>query len=124
MSGEYEAAIDRYNTALQERTGWQVALTNRKIAQERQKRLEFEGADMTGGMLAADKGIRFDQGPPKDQDQRPDVAVAGLEDVNIQDIWLRRVQTKPGDFLKAKFAYQLANPITALPATSLDGDAD
>ncbi|HIE98204.1 MAG: hypothetical protein ABGZ53_25045 [Fuerstiella sp.] len=31
-----------------------------------------------------------------------------LSDSAMQALWLRRVQTKPADFLKAKFAYQLA----------------
>ena len=31
-----------------------------------------------------------------------------ISDQAMQELWLRRVQTKPADFLKAKFAYQLA----------------
>ena len=31
-----------------------------------------------------------------------------LSDAAMQALWLRRVQTKPADFLKAKFAYQLS----------------
>lgn len=31
-----------------------------------------------------------------------------LSDSAMQALWLRRVQTKPADFLKSKFAYQLA----------------
>ena len=31
-----------------------------------------------------------------------------LSDSAMQALWLRRVQTKPAEFLKAKFAYQLA----------------
>ena len=33
---------------------------------------------------------------------------APLSDDQLQALWLRRVQTKPADFLRAKFAYQLA----------------
>ena len=30
-----------------------------------------------------------------------------LSDDQLRALWLRRVQTKPADFLRAKFAYQL-----------------
>jgi hypothetical protein len=31
-----------------------------------------------------------------------------LSDAQLQALWLRRVQTNPADFLRAKFAYQLS----------------
>ena len=65
MSGKYDAAIERYDAALQQKPDWQAALTNRRIAVERQKRIHHEGADMTGGKLEADQGFRFDKGPLK-----------------------------------------------------------
>ena len=113
MSGKYDAAIERYDAALQQRPDWQAALTNRKIAQERQKRIHHDGADMTGGKLAADKGFRFDKGAPKKQEQQQYAEGESLGDGGMQDIWLRKVQTKPGDFLRSKFAYQQANPVKA-----------
>jgi Ca-activated chloride channel family protein len=121
MSGSYADAIKRYDAVLQQRPGWQPALTNRKIAAGRQQRMEHDGADMTGGMLGADKGIRFDKGPPKDQVQQQVVEGEGLDQGNMQDIWLRRVQTRSGDFLRAKFAYQQVNPATAMPGTVTTG---
>jgi len=124
MSGSYAAAIKRYDAVLQERPGWQPALTNREIAMGRQQRMEHEGADMTGGMLGADKGIRFDKGPPKDPAQQQAVESEGLDDGSMQDIWLRRVQTRPGDFLQAKFAYQQANPVTVTPVPTTNGVAE
>jgi Ca-activated chloride channel family protein len=30
-----------------------------------------------------------------------------LSDEELRGLWLRRVQTKPADFLRAKFAYQV-----------------
>jgi Ca-activated chloride channel family protein len=32
-----------------------------------------------------------------------------LSDEDLRATWLRRVQTTPGDFLRAKFAYQAAH---------------
>ncbi len=122
MSGSYDAAVERYDAALQQRPDWRAALTNRKIAQERQKRIHHEGADMTGGKLAADKGFRFDKGAPKKQDQQQRVEVESPDDGGMQDIWLRKVQTKPGDFLRSKFAHQQANPVKPpeIPSTKMD----
>ena len=31
-----------------------------------------------------------------------------LSDSEMQAIWLKQVQTRPGDFLRSKFAYQVA----------------
>lgn len=115
MSGKYDAAIERYDAALQQRVGWQAALTNRRIAQERQKRIHHEGGDMTGGKIGADKGFRFDKGAPKKQDQQQHAEGKSMDDGGMQDIWLRKVQTNPGDFLRSKFAYQRANPVKATP---------
>ena len=30
-----------------------------------------------------------------------------MSDMELQALWLRRVQTKPADFLRARFAFQL-----------------
>jgi Ca-activated chloride channel family protein len=32
-----------------------------------------------------------------------------MSDADLRATWLRRVQTSPGDFLQAKFAYQAAH---------------
>ena len=36
-----------------------------------------------------------------------DAIARGLSDEQLQEMWMRRVQTTPGDFLALKFAYQL-----------------
>ena len=38
---------------------------------------------------------------------------APMSNADMQAMWLRRVQTKPADFLRAKFAFQLASGDTA-----------
>ena len=69
---------------------------------------EFEGGDMTGGELGADE-IVFDLNPSK-PGAGEEVVEGGeeLSDQELRAMWLRQVQTTPGDFLKAKFAYQQA----------------
>jgi len=110
MAGQYARAIESYAVALQVRPGWQAAITNQNIAKQRATQMKHEGEEMTGGMLAADKGIRFDE--TGRNNTMPDQTEAGstIDDAALQDIWLRRVQTSPGEFLRSKFSYQLAHP--------------
>ena len=57
--------------------------------------------------IGADE-IKFDN---KKKSEGQDTETQGdqpLSDSAMQALWLRRVQTKPAEFLKAKFAFQLA----------------
>ena len=53
--------------------------------------------------------IVFNQGKKK-QEGGQDTRVEGgpSEDKQLQALWLRRLDTRPADFLKAKFAFQAA----------------
>jgi Ca-activated chloride channel family protein len=59
--------------------------------------------------LQADE-IVFDDRPQQSGDAKAVEVVTGgqISDEQLQTLWLRRVQTKRGDFLRAKFAYQLS----------------
>ena len=108
MRGKYESAIERFGRALMLRPGWEDARVNRDIAIARAKMTERKGGDMGDQKLGADE-IRYDK---KNNTGGQDTDVEnGLEmsDAAMQALWLRRVQTKPSQFLKAKFAYQLAS---------------
>ena len=108
MQGKYEAAVDRYARALQLQPGWEDASINLEIASARAEMLKQEGGEGTGGKLGADE-IVFEQGKasPSAGDEQVE---AGQETDSIeqQAIWLRQVQTRPADFLRAKFAHQYA----------------
>ncbi len=107
MLGEYEAAIARYDRALEERIGWEDALANRDIAVARAKVLEQKGGEMGDQKLGADE-IVFDKKESSGGQDTELESGENLSDSAMQALWLRRVQTKPAAFLKAKFAYQLA----------------
>ena len=68
---------------------------------------------MTGGMLGAD-GIVFSdtKDPTSDQTEQTEGGTP-MNDEELRAIWLRQVATKPGDFLRAKFAYQQTTRPTA-----------
>jgi Ca-activated chloride channel homolog len=107
MRGKYATAIACYDHALEKRPGWKEATENRALAAARLKMIEATGGDMGDQKLGADK-IVFDK---KANNEGQETEVAGgkeLSDQEMQALWLRRVQTRPADFLRAKFAYQQA----------------
>lgn len=107
MLGKYDEAAAAYQTAMQARPGWREAEENFEIARLRAEKLQKEGGDMTGGKLAADE-IVFTSGNKDGGGQEESAGGEQISDQTLQALWLRRIQTKPADFLKAKFAYQLA----------------
>jgi Ca-activated chloride channel family protein len=107
MNGKYEDAIASYDRALTRRPAWQEAADNRELAAARLKMTTVTGGDMGDQKIGADK-IVFDKNA---KSEGQDTEVAGgkaLSDQEMQSLWLRRVQTRPADFLKAKFEYQQA----------------
>lgn len=108
MMGKYTDAVSSYDRALDFRSEWKEAEENRGIARIRAERMELEGGDMTGGMLGADD-IVFNEGGKNESGQNETIDGSDgppLSDEQLRSLWLRRVQTKPADFLRAKFAYQ------------------
>ena len=108
MRGGYEAAAEAYSRALELRPEWDDALTNRDIALGRAERLKQEGGEGTGGMLGADDIVFSDNSSAPSSGEEQTDGGQPMSDAEINAIWLRQVQTKPADFLAAKFAYQYA----------------
>lgn len=106
LRGAYDPAIAAYDRALEEQPGWAPAEANRALAVARRERVKQEGAEVTEGEMEADEMV-FDlnrKGGPGAEAAEG----APLSDADVNAMWLRRVQTTPGDFLRAKFAYQAA----------------
>lgn len=108
MLGQYEQAAERYGEALKLRPGWKAAEQNLDIALSRAKALKKEGGNMTEGKLGADD-FEFSNKPDSGQGGEETVqSEMAADDASLQQIWLRQVQTRPADFLRSKFAYQLS----------------
>lgn len=106
MHGDYAAAIAAYDRALELHPAWEPATRNRGIAVARARQVDVAAGETTGGMLGADRVV-FDSGKQGSSQQTVETAGGqGLSDQQIQALWLQRVQTRPADFLKAKFARQ------------------
>ncbi|MEZ7978267.1 MAG: hypothetical protein QMC74_01045 [Myxococcota bacterium] len=68
---------------------------------------EYEDFGGTGGQLEADEFVFDDRAANAIGEMTIDEArVQGLSPEAIREMWMRRVQTTPGDFLRLKFAYQ------------------
>jgi Ca-activated chloride channel family protein len=108
MMGKYEDAIRSYDQALVLRLAWREAEENRQVARIRLERLAPPESDHggTGGMLSADEFVFDERGAKGTSPQ----TVEGGEpsEAEMRAVWLRRVQTQPADFLRSRFAYQLA----------------
>jgi Ca-activated chloride channel family protein len=110
MLGRYADAIAAFDAALARRPEWPEAIQNREIARLRLQRLAppEDDAGGTGGKLGADEIVfdesgRVDKGGSEVQTQGGEE----LTDEALRAVWLRRSQGDTGDFLRARFAYQL-----------------
>lgn len=111
MFGKYDAAILSYDRALQFESDWKEAKENRAIAVARRDRLNPDSNNEggTGGELGADEIVFDDRTKNSSDSQEVEVGKGGeMSDQELRELWLQRVQTKPSDFLRIKFSYQLS----------------
>jgi Ca-activated chloride channel family protein len=112
MLGQYDEAIEAYQSALTRNPGWLEAEQNLQIARLRQQALAPPEDDFggTGGQLEADE-IVFDEDGRVNKSSSEEVIDAAdqqLGEEAMRALWLRKVETRPADFLAARFNYQLA----------------
>ena len=106
--GDYQAAIDAYERALEARPDWPEARDNLELVRRLAERpaeepQEEEGG--TGSTLAPDE-IRIDETGERKGGEMAEVPLGELTDEQIDQLWMRQVQTSPADFLRIKFAVQ------------------
>ncbi|WP_188577649.1 hypothetical protein [Azorhizobium oxalatiphilum] len=106
MLGKYQEAVVRYDHALTLRPGWTEARANREIARLRAGRMKASGEDAGDQREGADQ-IVYDKDARRPGGQETDVSGAAMDDTAVRALWLKRVQTRPADFLRARFGYQL-----------------
>ena len=108
MRGRYDDAAASYDRALGFRPGWKEAEENKALALARKaaiKGADKDAADEQTGQEKPDE-IVFDAKANEAKDKPIDLNGGKMSDEELRATWLRRVQTTPGDFLRAKFAYQ------------------
>jgi Ca-activated chloride channel family protein len=117
MLGQYPEAVAQYDRALSLRTGWADAIANRALAQLRADHfahLQGELADQESAKV--DEAYRRDRTRQQADGQPNAPAAIEMSDASIHALWLRRVQTRPADFLRARFAFQLQQADSATAA--------
>lgn len=105
MLGQYDDALKRYDRALALRPGWPEALKNREIARIRGERRKTQGGE-TGQTDSRPDEIVFDKTKKGGDDTTVEAAMP-MSDEAVRALWLKRVQTRPADFLRVRFAHQL-----------------
>ena len=108
--GQLSKSVAAYRAALERRPDFPEARFNLDWVQgllELQER-EYDDYGGTGGKLGAD-GVVYDDRARNAQQTMTEIQARsqGLSEEQLREIWMRRVQTSPGDFLELKFAYQL-----------------
>ena len=118
MAGAYDGAVASYDRALGFRPGWKDAEENKALALARKKAIDDAGknaADEQTGENDPDEIVFDGKKTGEDKDAKPlELAGEKMSDDQLRATWLRRVQTTPGQFLKAKFAYQAATQSNAV----------
>jgi Ca-activated chloride channel family protein len=105
MLGKYDDAVKRYDRALELRPAWPDVEANREIARIRGERMKQEGG-VTDNTESAPDEIVFDK-TKKGGTESTVAAQQAMSDQAVRAMWLKRVQTRPADFLRVKFSYQL-----------------
>ncbi len=107
-SGKLEQAVTSYQEALRQKPEWREARENREIVQslierKRAKEKEEEPPEGREPTYNPDE-IKFDEKGKKGK--KGEVGQAELSAEQIQQVWMRRLQTTPSEFLRLKFAAQ------------------
>jgi len=106
MLGKYDEAIARLDRALALRPGWADAAANRTLASLRAEMSKKTGGDQGDQREKADDVV-YDRNKRDAGGQETETKGAPMSDEAVRALWLKRVQTRPADFLKSRFAYQL-----------------
>lgn len=112
MLGEYEAAITSFEATLELRPDWKEPKANLNLAKLRLARFEPPEDQQSQKAVGKDDEpdeIVFDDRAKGKEDANTEVVSgegANMSDAALRALWLRRVETKPGDYLRLKFLYQ------------------
>jgi Ca-activated chloride channel family protein len=115
-SGQLDQALASYEEVLKRRPDDIAARENRDLVrsliQKKKKEKEEEPPEGQEPNYTPDE-IKFDEKGKKGK--RGEIEQAELSAEQIQEVWMRRLQTTPSDFLRLKFAAQAEGPKTPAP---------
>jgi Ca-activated chloride channel family protein len=110
----YEEAVAAYDAALTERPDWQEAVENRAAVQAYIPSEYEPDEEQAGGepSLPPDE-MSFDEKGEKGKEGQ--VELSQLTDEQLAEMWLRRLDTRPADFLRQRFAIEAAMAASETP---------
>jgi len=108
-SGKLEQAVTSYEEALRRKPDYRAARENRDLVQsliqkKKAKKKEEEPPEGQDPTYNPDE-MKFDEKGKKGK--KGEIGQAELSAEQIQQVWMRRLQTTPSDFLRLKFAAQV-----------------
>ncbi len=112
--GQLDQATASYEEALRRKPDYVAAKENRDLVQsliQKRKSKEKEEEPPPGGPTFNPDEIKLDEKEKKGKKGEIDQAELSAE--QIQQVWLKRLQTTPSDFLRLKFATQVEEPRTS-----------
>jgi Ca-activated chloride channel homolog len=123
-AGRLEQAVASFDEALRRKADYREAKENRDLLQslissrKKGKKKDDEPPPGQDPHYSADE-IKFDEKGKKGKEGR--VEQADLTTEQIQELWMRRLQTTPSDFLRMKFAAQVDESMAAKAAGQAGG---
>ena len=102
--GDYPAAINAYKEALSLKKDYPEARFNLEYIQLLIPKPEEQEEGPPGDPSFDPDEIKFDEKGKKGKEG--EIEQAQLTDEQVAELWMRRIQTSPAQFLKLKFSYQ------------------
>jgi Ca-activated chloride channel family protein len=111
QSGDYPQAVQSYDMALELRPAWPEAMENKALVASL---IPAPPDEQPGEEPPPQGGPTFDPDAIEisergKEGQLGEVEMEQLSDEQIAEMWLRRLQTSPADFLRIKFSLQVEN---------------
>ena len=103
--GDYPAAIEAYQKALSLKKDYPEARFNIEYIQLLIPKPEEQEEGPPGDPSFDPDEIKFDEKGKKGKEG--EIEQAQLTDEQVTELWMRRIQTSPAQFLRLKFSYQL-----------------
>ncbi len=103
---QWEPALAAYNRALELRPEWAPAVTNRDLVAAVLQALadaERKQDAVPDATFAPDEVVFDEQG---EQGEETEIDMEAFSEEQLEEMWLRQIQTSPAEFLRAKFAIQ------------------
>ncbi len=121
--GQLDQALASYEEALRRRPDYKEAGENRDLVRsliqnKKSKEKEEEPPEGKDPTYNPDE-VKFDEKGKKGK--KGEIEQAELSAEQIQQVWMRRLQTTPSDFLRLKFAAQVEEPKTPRPRSGPQG---